>query len=398
MTSSSMNGKVYAQQRLQRFEAMLQEQGIDAAIVSNPLSVHYFSGFNPIIQSTPVFVVVVPGKGRILLVHSLRAHHARSASWIDDVELYGSWGGRKTLAASPLEALRLLLADAGAKRIGIEEQALTVAAHRALTDMVAAEAWVDVSPAIGRMRQVKDPYEADLIRKAARVADAGMEAAVAAIRPGVTEGQVATASVRAMHDLWLREFPHLEPVDFAGPETGIFNAFFAYCLTGERMNMMCDAPSNTRIADGDFVLVVVWAALEGYHAENERTVAVGRISPRQEALYETTLLAREKAFAALRPGVPAAEVYKAATDVMVEAGYGHVLPGRIGHGIGLGAHEEPSIAPTSNALLVPGMTFTIEPALRIGAEGGVQHSDTVVMTDSGWEFLTKTDRGKLVAS
>ena len=91
-----------------------------------------------------------------------------------------------------------------------------------------------------------------------------MEAAVAAIRPGVTEGQVATASVRAMHDLWLREFPHLEPVDFAGPETGIFNAFFAYCLTGERMNMMCDAPSNTRIADGDFVLVVVWAALEGY--------------------------------------------------------------------------------------------------------------------------------------
>ena len=172
MTSSSMNGKVYAQQRLQRFEAMLQEQGIDAAIVSNPLSVHYFSGFNPIIQSTPVFVVVVPGKGRILLVHSLRAHHARSASWIDDVELYGSWGGRKTLAASPLEALRLLLADAGRSASASKSRPLPWPAHRALTDMVAAEAWVDVSPAIGRMRQVKDPYEVDLIRKAARVADA----------------------------------------------------------------------------------------------------------------------------------------------------------------------------------------------------------------------------------
>lgn len=396
--TSEMNGKAYAQQRLERFETMLREQDIDAAIVSSPTSVHYFSGFNPIIQSTPVFVVVVPGKRRVLLVHSLRAHHARSASWIDEVGLYGSWGGREALAATPLEALRLILADAGAKRIGIEEQAMTVAAQRSLADMVAAEAWVDVSPAIGRLRYVKDPYELDLIRKAARVADAGMEAAVAAIRPGVTEGEVSVASVRAMQDVWLQQFPHLEPVDFAGVETGIFNAFFTYCLTGKRMNMMCDAPSATPIAEGDLVLVVVWAALEGYHAENERTVAVGELSPRQEKLYETTLLAREKAFAALRPGVPAADVYKAATQVMMDAGYSDILPGRIGHGIGLGAHEEPSIAPGTDALLLPGMTFTIEPALRIGSEGGVQHSDTVVMTESGWEFLTKTDRGKLVAS
>ena len=69
------------------------------------------------------------------------------------------------------------------------------------------------------------------------------------------------------------------------------------------------------------------------------------------------------------------------------------LPGRIGHGLGLGAHEHPSLDARSTITLEPGMLITFEPNLRIPEWGGLQHSDSVLITAEGNEFLTTTRRG-----
>jgi Xaa-Pro dipeptidase len=61
--------------------------------------------------------------------------------------------------------------------------------------------------------------------------------------------------------------------------------------------------------------------------------------------------------------------------------------------MGLGAHEEPSMEAKSDLVLQPNMVLTFEPNLRIPPWGGLQHSDTVLITESGHEFLTKTENG-----
>jgi len=180
--------------------------------------------------------------------------------------------------------------------------------------------------------------------------------------------------------------------DFGSLEGGVMNGLWCYCLIGERILLNCDVPTPRRPRDGDLVLVVIWTVLDGMHAENERTVAVGDLGAEQRRMYDAVLQIREEAVSALRPGATCAQVYRAAREIYERLGYGAYLPGRIGHGLGLGPHEPPSLAPADHTLLEPGMVLTFEPNLRIPGVGGVQHSDTVLITHDGHEFVTHVRR------
>ena len=87
-----------------------------------------------------------------------------------------------------------------------------------------------------------------------------------------------------------------------------------------------------------------------------------------------------------------ADVYNTAKAGYERLGYGAYLPGRIGHGMGLGAHEHPSLGPLDQTVLEAGMVFTLEPNLRIPELGGMQHSDTIIVTAGGNEVITQTRR------
>ena len=107
------------------------------------------------------------------------------------------------------------------------------------------------------------------------------------------------------------------------------------------------------------------------------------------------LRARESIFKILKPGVLFKDLYQAAAQVYIDAGFKKDLPGRVGHGVGCSAHEFPSLAPNNLIPLQPGMVITVEPGLMNKAWGGVRHSDTVLITESGYELLTKLNNGKI---
>ena len=74
------------------------------------------------------------------------------------------------------------------------------------------------------------------------------------------------------------------------------------------------------------------------------------------------------------------------------AGLGDRFFHRVGHGLGLEAHEDPSLDPGSATVLESGMVFTIEPGVYIPGWGGVRIEDDVVVERSGCRLLTKADR------
>jgi len=382
------------QDRIARLQEVMRPKNIDALVCLKPQSSFYLSGFNPIMYSHPV-VAILPVAGEpVLLVHALRDDHARQSAWVHDVRLFGAWSTKRTMGSDWLAALRAILEERGVARgtLGVDGDFLPIRVMRQLEERLPEARFTDVSDLIMDCRTVKDEAEIARLRTAVKIVDIGIDAGIAAAAERVSEREVSIRAMAAMNRAWVDRYPEYEVAAFGSLEEGIQNGCSAYCLTGDRIAINSDNPTSRRLAEGELALIIAHATCDGMHSENERTVAVGKIGDDQRRAFEAILRIREEAQVAIRPGVTGADVYQAARVVYERLGYGKYLPGRIGHGMGLGVHEHPSIAPADKTVLRPGMVLTFEPNLRIPEWGGLQHSDTVLVTRDGAEFLTQTRR------
>ena len=130
--------------------------------------------------------------------------------------------------------------------------------------------------------------------------------------------------------------------------------------------------------------------VSGYAAECERTVFVKKPSQREKELFALMTEARKAAFAVIRPGTPCAEVDAAANGYLRDRGLGPCLLHRVGHGIGLSNHEGPWLSEGSTYVLAENMVVSVEPGIYLPELGGFRHSDTVLVTGTGFEVLTKS--------
>jgi Xaa-Pro aminopeptidase len=130
------------------------------------------------------------------------------------------------------------------------------------------------------------------------------------------------------------------------------------------------------------------APVWGYHAELERTMVIGEPTGRMRWLFDHMLAARKAAFDAIVPGATSADVDGAVNAYFEKHGLTSYWRQHVGHGTGLRVHETPFIDVGNPAPLQPGMVFTVEPGLYDPEVGGFRHSDTVAVTEDGYELLT----------
>ncbi len=104
------------------------------------------------------------------------------------------------------------------------------------------------------------------------------------------------------------------------------------------------------------------------------------------------LALQTKAIEVMAPGVPAGEVELATVRLAEELGVAGNLRHHVGHSIGLEGHEAPFLDRGDDAVLEPGMVFTVEPGVYIKELGGFRHSDTVVITEDGCRVMTDYPR------
>ncbi|NLF88117.1 aminopeptidase P family protein [Candidatus Bathyarchaeota archaeon] len=223
------------------------------------------------------------------------------------------------------------------------------------------------------LRAVKDQEEISLIREACRMADAGMKAASEMIRPGVTQKEIAAEAEYAMRK--------------AGSD-GV--AFETIVSTGE----CCAYPHGTNfektISEGDFVTVDLGAKNMFYCSDITRTFIAGKATEKQTQIYEAVQRAHQRAFDKIAAGVAAQKVDYAGWRVIDKAGYGSYFVHNLGHGVGIEVHEAPVLSPESKDILQAGMVVTDEPGIYLPGYGGVRIEDTVLVTETGAEKLTKS--------
>jgi Xaa-Pro dipeptidase len=141
------------------------------------------------------------------------------------------------------------------------------------------------------------------------------------------------------------------------------------------------------------MLVVDWgAAYDGYISDLTRTFAVGEVDAEYAKIHKIVQESNAAGRAAARPGVPCANVDKAARAVIEKAGYGKYFTHRTGHGIGMEDHEDPYIRDNNMQLLEAGMAFTVEPGIYLAGRNGVRIEDNIVITEDGVDCLSDMPR------
>jgi Xaa-Pro aminopeptidase len=243
-----------------------------------------------------------------------------------------------------------------------------------LQDLLPDARFTLASSLLAPLRMRKDPDEVEALRRSAAAADAGVLAAIRACRPGVSEREVAEAAGEAMR------------------RAGAEEVLFTLVASGPNSAFPHHRSSDRALQPGEPVLLDLGGRMGGYCSDITRMAFLG---PPPENCREVQRIVEEAVQAALetiRPGVPAAEVDRAARRVITEVGYGDRFVHRTGHGLGLSPHEPPSVTEANPMPLEEGMVFTVEPGIYLPGAFGVRLEEAVVVRPHGPEILSRLPR------
>ena len=264
------------------------------------------------------------------------------------------------------------------KRLGVEFLNMRVLELKQLEQYAPGCQMLDAGGALSELRMIKDAEEIEHMRQAIRITEQALQEVSDAIQPGRTDLEI-TAELKIAFLRAGAQGMSFEPIVGVGPDSASAHV----------------TPLGRVIERGDLIVIDCGVTYQGYAADITRTFAVGPIAPQLEHVYEIVREANAAGRAAVRPGVSAQEVDRAARQVIAQAGYGEYFVHRTGHGLGLEVHEPPYIVEGNEELLQPGMTFTIEPGIYLPGQGGVRIEDDVLVTPQGAETLTTFPRDQL---
>ncbi|MGO4275154.1 M24 family metallopeptidase, partial [Paenibacillus sp. TAF58] len=142
-------------------------------------------------------------------------------------------------------------------------------------------------------------------------------------------------------------------------------------------------PGAYSIQENDFLLFDFGVYAGGFCSDITRTFLIGEGTKEQETIYETVLAANLAAIQAVAVGTPYGVIDQTGRGVIEAKGYGAYFNNRIGHGLGLDVHEDPSINGENEMLIEPGHVFTIEPGIYMPSLGGVRIEDDVCVQPNG---------------
>jgi Xaa-Pro dipeptidase len=347
--------------RIKALKKELTSSNLDGYLSANSKNIYYFSGFSSLAEAK----MFVPLDGDpVLFVQELELENAKASSKNCIIEVVKKDEVFVDKIASAIE-------DYKPNHIGLDD--LSASTYLSLIERFKSIKFKVSADLVWKLRMIKDDDEIRCIRRAAKLADAGMETALAAIKPGVREYQVAAEAEYAMR--------------VAGSEGVAFDTLVA---SGPRSSLPHSICSHRKIREGDVVFIDVGATFNGYRSDITRTIVVGKPTTQQVKVYNIVLEAQEKAAKALRADVNAREVDEVARQVIRESDYEKWFIHGLGHGIGLDIHEPPRLSPNSNDVLKLGNVITIEPGVYIPHKWGIRIEDTVLIQKRNAERLTKT--------
>lgn len=364
--------KTLVEGRITKLQARLKKEGLDAAMIYDRENLIYFAGIDDLEGGA----LAVPAEGEPeLFCLWMEAAHVREVSGIDKVTPYMfPKNNQSTMMAAWLKAQGWT-----APKLGFTRYFISLKDYQCILAAAPDMQVCDIAIPCYEIRSVKAQEEIEKMRAAGRALAAGMQAAIDAVKPGVLETDV------------------LAEAEYAMAKAGSMGSSFRMqVLTHKRQLDLHPYASRTPIEDNGPVVIHLGASCDGYVAKMCRTVFLGKPKPESLRIYEALKGAQQVAVEALRPGVTCGEIYDKATAYVEEQGYGKSwVMEHIGYGVGIRQSEfYPIIAQGSSTVLQENMVVDLLlPTIYIPGVGGPRITDTILIKESGVEFLTDFPAG-----
>lgn len=347
---------------LSAIQNTLKRRKLDGLLITQPENRRYLSGYSATDSSISETsgVLLIPVKGTPFLMTDSRFDiHAREEAKGFEVILYPK--GLLALLTSFLPKL-------GIKRLGFESHYMLHSAAEKMSSKLGKKnvELVPLTDLVEKMRLRKQSEEIDKIQKSVLLNEEVFQKVFKGLKPGMTEVEVALQIENTMR-LKGAERPSFDTIVAGGPNGALPHA----------------VPSHRPLQKGEPVVIDMGLILDGYCSDMTRTVVLGTPDNKTKKLFRLVRKAQKTGMAAIKAGVIAKDVDRAARQVIEKAGYGDKFGHGLGHGVGIAVHEPPSLSKRSRKKLKEGMIVTVEPGVYLPGWGGIRLENMVEVRADG---------------
>ncbi|MDE0306676.1 MAG: aminopeptidase P family protein [Albidovulum sp.] len=363
--------------RLSKLRGAMESRELDAVLLTSMHNIAYYTGFLYCSFGRPYGCVVTSGA-----CTTLSANIDAGQPWrrsVGDNLTFTDW--RK---GNFWRAVGNLVGRS--KRLGVEEDNLTVASRSMLLEMLGPRELIDIAEAAMSLRMIKSHEEIALIKEGTRIADIGGAAIRDAVKPGAREIDVAMAGRDAMELEIARSFPFTELRDT-----------WVWFQSGINTDGAHNPVTTRRLLAGDILSLNAFPMIAGYYTALERTLFLGDPDADTLRLWRANVATHELGCSLIKPGISCAEVCAELNRFLAQEGLLQFRSFGYGHSFGILCHYYGREAGLEfrediDTVLEPGMVVSMEPMLWVpdgepGA-GGYREHDILVVQENGADNIT----------
>jgi len=364
--------------KIKKLKDQLKKEKLDAVFISSVSNISYLTGYTNFSKDEREAYILVGNNFQYIITDGRYSEAIKKE--VSHLKLYER--GFENSTEDLLKSLKGKI-----KTLGIEEDNLTVAEHKAIKKHFKNLKHFEVS----NLRSIKEKWEIQKIKKACELGDKTFKFILGKIKVGVTEKQVAQE---------LEKFIEENGAEFSFPPIVAF---------GKNSSIPHHQTSNKRLTINDkLILLDFGVRWENYCSDMTRTIFFGKPDSKQKKIYEAVLKTQQEAVKfiefSIKAGkqLKASDVDKVARDYIISKGYPSI-PHSLGHGVGLEVHEHPHLSPKSKEVLKEGMVFSIEPGIYLPAGrygipdfGGVRIEDLFILQKDGLKQITNSPKNLII--
>jgi len=358
----------YLVKRNECFKELMAKEGVDALVALSPENVFYSTGAyimtQKLIRDRLEIAIFSQKLEPIFIVCGIEESGIKEQTWIKDIRPYVEF------KESPVQFLVDALIEMGLEKghIGIEKHYWNAYYYTELINALPDATFVECQRIFEDVRMIKDPDEVEILTKASKATRKALEAAFLTAKSGDTELDITKQiKINLMNQ-------------------GADEIAFMVLGTGKRSMLVHPIPADITLSPGDIVKADYGGLFSGYYSDLARSVVVEKPSQIQVEVYKKLATIQKKTVNAMKPGIRCCDLFNKCKKLYEENELPLDMP-HIGHGLGLGLHEDPILSPLNEKKIQKNMVINVEPLVIV--DGFCIHlEDLVLITDNGVKILT----------
>ena len=360
--------------RLDNIHKKLENENIDAIVITSPANFRYFSGLDSNFWESPTrpWFLIISKNGKIKALVPSIGLSAIESTFIKDIEVWQS-PNPKDEGTSLLK--KIIKTFPKNSNIGFElgmETYLRMSIKEFLKIKKDLQEYnfIDSTNIVWSLRKIKSDLEIKNIEKVCSITSKVFNNLINKISLGMSEREIATIFKKDLIN------------------NGVDYIMYLSCASGiNGYNQIICNPSEKKIGDGDILIIDTGSTLNGYYCDFDRNFGFGNINQKSLDAYNKLWDTTEKTLEIIKPGISCKEVYESLSKNLFSSNVKSSV-GRMGHGFGLQLTEPPSIMIDDNTILEKNMILALEPSIEIENDLMLVHEENILITQNGNRLLS----------